>query len=221
MTRGRFAPGAPAIEATEAYGPLRFITYKAYTFFKAGPYHNFVFDSGGDAAVRPWVYWAGVSANLAFGFLLVAAVCVALWTLWRARSIHTWPMLLGASMFVLAFLALPPGRWVANTGERFLYPALLLGLLLLPLHQLALRTLAALALYFVVGLGGLASLKADWSVPVDPNWEAPGRMLFLHRPTTFLRQLEEGLHSEATGEAPRRPLAFETSVLLQVPLDPK
>lgn len=222
MTRARFAPGAPPVDAQPdgASGLVLFAAYKAYTFLKAGPYHNFVFSSGGDAAVRPIAYWAGVGVNAAFAALLLAAFAGGAWTLWRVRSTRAAPMLVAASLFALVFLALPAGRWVGNTGERFLYPALLLLLLCLPLRRTMVTALATLSLYFAVGLGGLASSRAEWLVPVDPDWTSLQRVLFLHRPTTFVSRFEEVRRMEALGGAPRLPLAFETSVLLQVPAAP-
>ena len=62
----------------------------------------------------------------------------------------------------------------------------------------------------------LAVPEDRWSRPVhfhDMAAAGSARTLFRHRPTSFACKWEELRHSESTGEAPRLPISFRTSLL--------
>lgn len=217
MDRGRLDAGQPALErdaGLAAYDLAKFIFYKAYTLAKTGPYHNFVFASGGDAVARPAVYWSGVLLNCLYAALLVVLLSRGAWIAVRSRSFEIVPVA-AAVVLGLVFLLLPSNRWIANTGERFMYPALLLLLLSLPLHRRLVQAMGALAALVLVSLLSFASERNDWfaSLP-QANWEAPHRVLFQHRPTAFVDKWLELERAAAEGDVPRQPLSFETSLLV-------
>ncbi|MFZ4407420.1 MAG: hypothetical protein ACOYOH_08765 [Paracraurococcus sp.] len=194
-----------------------FLAYKAYTLSKLGPYHNFVFVEGGDEALRPALYWAGTAVNLLFVAGLFGALGFGLRRAWRRRSLDQAP-LLAAALLVGLFLVLPRvAQHVINPGERLLIPAVLMLLLAVPLPGRAVRPLAALGgLALAANIAGFALPHGDWSVPVHfRTMEAMGgaRALYRHRPTSFACKWAELERSVVTGEAPRLPISFRTSLL--------
>ncbi|WP_431269341.1 hypothetical protein [Dankookia sp. P2] len=215
--------GVPA-EPGAGLGSLgAFLAYKAYTVAKLGPYHNFVFATGGDEVLRPALYWGGALVNLAYAALLAAALGIGLWRGARSRAVSA-SAVLAALLLLAGFLALPRvAQHVINPGERLLIPGLLALLLAVPLPSLALRPLAALGgLALAANLLVLATPGERWATPVhfrDMAAMGGARALFRHRPTSFACKWEELRHSETTGEAPRLPISFRTS-LLRTDADP-
>ena len=194
-----------------------FLAYKAYTLTKLGPYHNFVFATGGDDALRPALYWAGAAANLLYTAILGAALGAGLWRAARDRVLSA-SFVLAALLLLGGFLVLPRvAQHVINPGERLMIPGLLLLLLAAPLPPLALRPLAALGgLALAANLLVLAMPGIPWATPVhfrDMAAMGGARSLFRHRPTSFACKWEELRHGEASGEAPRLPISFRTSLL--------
>jgi hypothetical protein len=128
-------------------------------------------------------------------------------------------LMLAGLLLLAGFLALPRmAGHVINPGERLLIPGLLVLLLLaVPLPAMALRPLAALGgLALAANLLVLAAPDDRWARPVhfrDMAATGGARALFRHRPTSFACKWEELRHSEVTGEAPRLPISFRTSLL--------
>lgn len=217
LDRGRLDPGVPLVG--QAQGNIladlaKFVAYKVYTFAKVGPYHNFVFAAGGDVVVRPAIYWAGVLLNCAYALVLMLMLVLGGWDAVRRKSVTVVPVIAGILM-ALVFLLMPPGRLVANTGERFMYPALLLLLLFLPLRLRLAQALGAAAVLLLLGLVALTSAQQDWATGLpEADWEAPQRVLFQHRPTAFAgawHAMEE-LGAGKPADPPQ--LSFETSLLI-------
>jgi hypothetical protein len=204
-------------EPLDGFGGLgAFLAYKAYTLAKLGPYHNFVFSQGGDELLRPTLYWAGSAANLIYTAGLGGTLALGLWRALRHHSL-AWAPALAALLLFAVFLVLPKMlQHVVNPGERLMIPALLVLVLVVPLPALALRPLAVLGgVVLAANLLVLATPEA-WAVPVHfRDMEAMGdaRALFRHRPTSFACKWTELRRSEATGEAPRLPISFRTSLL--------
>ncbi|TCZ63631.1 hypothetical protein [Roseicella aquatilis] len=217
LDRGRLDPGEPTVGQQSGqflFDAAKYLAYKLYTFTKIGPYHNFVFSAGGDVVVRPPVYWAGVAVNGLYALLCLALLGLGLRDALRNRSARFVP-LAAAAVLGLAFLLMPAGRLIANTGERFMYPALLLLLLSLPLHRGLTRLMGGIAVLLLVSLTSLASGQQDWSKPLpEASWAAPQRVLYQHRPTAFAASWFT-LDSLATGRLPPgAQLSFETSLLI-------
>ena len=209
--------GEPAEPAAEVGGLGAFLAYKAYTLTKLGPYDNFVFAGGGDETLRPALYWAGAAVNLLYAGGLGVALGIGLWRGSRDRALSATPVL-AALLLLAGFLALPRvAQHVINPGERLLIPGLLLLLLAVPLSTVALRPLAVLGgLALAANLLVLAAPEDRWARPVhfrDMAATGGARALFRHRPTSFACKWEELRHSEVTGEAPRLPISFRTSLL--------
>jgi hypothetical protein len=209
--------GEPAEPAAEVGGLGAFLAYKAYTLTKLGPYHNFVFAGGGDETLRPALYWAGAVVNLLYAGGLGVMLGIGLWRGSRDRALSATPVL-AALLLLAGFLALPRmAQHVINPGERLLIPGLLLLLLAVPLPAMALRPLAALGgLALAANLLVLAAPDDRWTRPVhfrDMAATGGAWALFRHRPTSFACKWEELRHSEVTGEAPRLPISFRTSLL--------
>jgi hypothetical protein len=195
------------------------LALKAYTLAKVGPYHNFVFDSGGDAVLRPMVYWVGSAVNLLYAAALLAAIAWGCHTAWRRRSMP-WAAVAAAAGLGLLFLLLPSRiqSVVVNPGERLMYPALLLLLLVLPLPRRPAQLLGGTIAVLALSLTGLAHGPRPWDVPVSPAGPPSARdarqVLFWHRPTAFACKWQEMRRVEAEGEAPQLPITFRTSLLV-------
>ncbi|GGC52128.1 hypothetical protein GCM10011504_33190 [Siccirubricoccus deserti] len=195
------------------------LALKAYTLAKIGPYHNFVFDSGGDAVLRPLVYSAGSAVNLLYAAALLAAIAWGGRTAWRRRSVP-WAAVAAAAGLGLLFLFLPSRiqSVVVNPGERLMYPALLLLLLALPLPRQPARLLGGSIAVLALSLTGLGLGPRPWDIPVSPAGPAaarePRQVLFWHRPTAFTCKWQEMRRAEAKGEAPQLPITFRTSLLV-------
>jgi hypothetical protein len=195
------------------------LALKAYTLAKIGPYHNFVFDSGGDAVLRPMVYWAGSAVNLLYAAGLLAAIAWGLRTAWRRRSVP-WAPVAAAAGLGLLFLLLPPRiqSVVVNPGERLMYPALLLLLLVVPLPRRPARLLGGTIAVLTLSLTGLALGPRPWGVSVSPAGPPSARdsrqVMFWHRPTAFACKWQEMRRVEAEGGTPQLPITFRTSLLV-------
>lgn len=195
------------------------LALKGYTLAKLGPYHNFVFESGGDAVLRPVLYWAGSAVNLAYALGLLAALGWGLWTAWQRRRMP-WAVLATAAVLTLLFLVMPSRiqTVVVNPGERLLYPALLLLLLSLPLPRWPMRAMAFSIPVLALSLTGLLPGAANWVESISPAGPAiasNGRqVLFWHRPSAFSCKWQEMERLQATGGAMQRPITFRTSLLV-------
>ncbi|MDO9711828.1 hypothetical protein [Paracraurococcus lichenis] len=207
--------GANATEPGSTGGLLGFIAYKLYTFAKLGPYHNFVFLEGGDAALRPWLYRAGIAANLVFAAGLGVLLALGLRGAFRAGR-RPWPVLATAALLLAGFAVLPDlVQNVVNPGERLLLPALLLLLVALPLPPALVRSLGLGAVLLLANVVLLAEGHRGWQAPVHyTDLEGRKTELFRHRPTAFACKWQEMQHAAATGEAPRQPISFATSLLV-------
>lgn len=129
---------------------LQFLFYKAYTFMKLGPFHNFVAEDGASWAVRnPLLYKVGVGANLVFAAFLGLTILMSYVDTVRTRQFDADRMtaLLPPLALFAAFAVAPawlPG--VVNIGERFLIAAVVMILLTAPLRPWLVRAAAAAAL---------------------------------------------------------------------------
>jgi hypothetical protein len=207
--------GGGATETTGSGGLAGFLAYKAYTFAKLGPYHNFVFAGGGDLAARPAVYWAGAVVNAAFALGLAAAILLGLRNALRVRPLD-WPPLLAAGGLLALFAVLPDlVQNVVNPGERLLLPGLLILLLVLPLPVPLVRGLGLGGLVLAGVLALLLATSHAWQTPVHyTELRAETAGLFRHRPTAFACKWQAMLDSAATGAVPAQPISFRTSLLI-------
>ncbi len=197
---------------------LNHLVYKAYTLAKIGPYHNFVFDVGGDAALRPAMFWSGTAINLLYAAGLVAALAWGLWTAMRQKALPLVPAAAAAVLGVL-FLVLPSRiqTVLVNPGERLMYPALLLLLLFLPLPRPLIRALGASVIVLLLSLSTLAFGEHPWGAsvsPAGPQHMDPERLLFWHRPTAFVCKWQEMQRRRAEHDVARVPITFRTSLLV-------
>ncbi|TDH63897.1 hypothetical protein E2C06_03415 [Dankookia rubra] len=211
------SPPEPAEADAALGGPGAFLAYKAYTVAKLGPYHNFVFATGGDEILRPALYWAGTLVNLVYAAGLLGMLGFGLWRGRRDRVLSA-SVLIASLVLLLGFVALPRvAQHVINPGERLLIPGVLMLLLAVPLSARVLRPLAVLGgLALAANLLVLATPSELWAKPVhfrDMAAMGGARAMFRHRPTSFACKWEELRHSEKTGEAPRLPISFRTSLL--------
>jgi hypothetical protein len=211
------APGPVQVSnLPNVFGPLNFLSYKAYTVAKIGPYQNFVFSSGGDAVNRPLVYWCGVVANFVYG---IGVVLLIGWGGWRVlRRISIPAEIVAAGSLLLVFLVMPGFfQGVVNPGERFLYPALLLALLYLPASRFALAgfSLAGVVM-MLVGILPIFGSAIDWSEPASDQLLSvqPSHALFWHRPTLFADKAIENEWAERHRTVPRLPLTYANSILV-------
>lgn len=222
--------GGGATEITASDGLASFVAYKLYTIAKLGPYHNFVFATGGDIVTRPAAYRAGVAINTGFALGLVAALLLGLRTAIRTRRLASaplsaapmtsvplpWAPLLAAAVLLGLFAVLPDMvQNVVNPGERLLLPALLMLLLVLPLPVGLVRALGLGALVLGASLLPLLATGPGRQGPVhftELRTETAG--LFRHRPTAFACKWQEMLRNAAAGDTPREKLAFRTSLLV-------
>lgn len=190
-----------------------FVAYKAYTLAKSGPYQNMVIGGIGDAARAPWLYYAGVAANLAF--VLAAMVPLALAVAWDAwRGGRRSPEVLTALCCLAGFAVLPSAMFgVVNIGERLLLPGVLIALAACTDPWRLRRFGAAVAM-----LAPAAVLHFHLVIPpVPPAGEIrhlaahdPAQryaLLFWHRPFQFRDQIAAARRGEAVG------LGFTTSLL--------
>ena len=126
---------------------------------------------------------------------------------------------LAALLLLAGFLALPRvAQHVINPGERLLMPGLLVLLLAVPLpaHGAAAARGAGRASPWRRTCWSSPCRTTRWARPVhfrDMAATGGARALFRHRPTSFACKWEELRHSEVTGEAPRLPISFRTSLL--------
>ena len=204
-------------EAIPAFGTsvFEFVAYKAYSAAKVGPYQNFFLGTVGDADRAPFLFAAGVGANLLF--VAVAVVPLAAGVLWRLWGGDRSPALLVAGACLAGFTVLPSAMFgVVNVGERLLLPALLVALACCPdprrLRRFgagvaALATVTLLHLHLILPAvppeGGIGHLSAH-----DPAQRM--RVLFWHRPFQFEAQFAAAMRGEAV------PLGFATSLLRPV-----
>jgi hypothetical protein len=137
---------------------LKHLAYKAYTFTKAGPFHNLVDYSAQSLAARNHLlYLAGVVINVLFAAALFTSLCIGLYIgMYRRRNDATgqtgqsslWrsPEMITSAVLLLLFMVLSTATvGVVNLGERFLYPALFILLLELRTRRFV-NTLAVLTL---------------------------------------------------------------------------
>jgi hypothetical protein len=207
--------GGGETEPQGSGGLVAFLAYKLYTLAKLGPYHNFVFAEGGDLAFRPALYWAGAAVNLLFAAGLALALLLGLREAIRARHLP-WAPLAAAAVLLGGFALLPDlALNVVNPGERLMLPALLILLLVLPLPPLLLRALGLGAVVLGACILLLVATPQEWQRPVHyTDLEGRRAELFRHRPTAFACKWEEMQRSARTGEAPRQPISFATSLLV-------
>ncbi|MBK1658842.1 hypothetical protein CKO45_11420 [Paracraurococcus ruber] len=207
--------GGQATEARSLGGVAAFLGYKAYTLAKLGPYHNFVFATGGDAALRPALHWGGAAANALFAAGLGLALLLGLQAAWRDRRL-AWPALLAAGLLLAGFAVLPDlVQNVVNPGERLLLPALLILLLVLPLPALLLRGLGLGAILLLGCVLLLATTRQGWDRPLHFTELDPARTeLFRHRPTAFACKWAALRDGAQPGMPGWQPLSFATSLLL-------
>lgn len=110
----------PPFENPASYFSLKFLAYKIYTLTKAGPYHNFIINFGGDFERARLVYYLGIAANSAIAIYLVRLTKSAFK---RARNTS---LTIAAGILGIAYIFTPSlASQVVNPGERLLYPLLL------------------------------------------------------------------------------------------------
>ena len=210
---GKDLPDVGGQEATVPY-----VAVKAYTLTKLGPYHNFVFETGGDAALRPILYGVGISLNLLYTAGLLAAVGWGLWISIRRRALPMAPVL-AALLLGALFLRLPQqGSAEVNPGEQLACPALLLLLLFLPLPRQLTQLLGTSVLVLLISLATLAAGPQPWWSAVSPAGPhaltTASQVLFWHRPTAFVCKWQEVQRLAGGQEAARIPITFQTSLLV-------
>lgn len=199
-------------------GSVPWLLFKVYTLAKLGPYHNFVFETGGDAAVRPALYWAGAGLNLLYVAGLFTTLGCGIWIAYCRRALSVAPLAAATLMGVL-FLALPQRvDAVINPGERLVYPGLLLLLLYLTLPRWPARLLASAVLVLATSVGTLTLGPQPWWVSVSPAGpralNSATQLLFWHRPTAFACKWQQMQRAPDRQDALQVPITFRTSLLV-------
>jgi hypothetical protein len=191
----------------------KMVLYKVYTVFKAGPYHNFVFAVGGDNVTARWYYYLGVSANLAFGATLVVALGLGLYTALKQSGITVHTMAFIALIGI--FFALPNmAMSVVNPGERFWFPALLIGLATLPIAPRLVAGLAIASALVTVNLPHLPARHFTAQVNGDAMQDQLS-MLFSYRPTAFANKAIAMDQATQSGQTPTQPIDFQTGLFFR------
>jgi hypothetical protein len=147
-----------------SYGSIRqWAMYKAYTFCKLGPFHNFELASGRAVFARfPIVYLLGIGTNVIVAAAFATHAALALKNALSGRMTETGRMLalIGLPIILLAFILPPSVHNLVNPGERLLIPAIGLVLALPGIKCQYWKPLAGLV---AVGMcsAALFFLKAD------------------------------------------------------------
>jgi hypothetical protein len=207
--------------------PVQFVLFKLYTIMKAGPYHNFIINDGGDAQKFTTMYVVGILLNIWFLLALILFSASMVWSKgvrWLAHS----PEAISAAILVIIMLGLPENvAGIANPGERLLYPALILASTFLfnrtetavCLQSSLGGTIAVGLLISVVSLAvpGLTQLAGRSAVRIDQSGaggDVKSRLKFLfgHR-LQYDEEMQQAERSWKTGDVPTLPLAFDTALI--------
>src|ERR1700691_2448965 len=118
---------SPPADPLVLNGVVQFIFYKIYTFLKAGPYQNFIINGVGDSQRLKAAYIFGILVNVTFLLALVLCFASAI----RSNGLKQFGRsaeMMSALILVVIGLVLPAVVYnVVNSGERLLYPALILA----------------------------------------------------------------------------------------------
>ena len=206
----KMLPGYVERYSEPPFGLAKMMAYKAYTVFKAGPYHDFLFADGSNYTRAPWLYYLGVFANVAFGAALVVALGLGLRAALKRSGItvHTLTFITLIGIFlVLPNMALA----VVNPGERFWYPAVLIGLATLPTPPRLMVALASASALVIITLPQLSDRDYDTQV-AGSALQAQKEVLFSHRPTAFANKVDAMREAASSGQAPVQPVDFQTGL---------
>ncbi len=218
---GRHSAAMQPDSGSDYTGIVHFLSYKAYTITKFGPFHNLVGYGDSSFVQRAhWLYLAGVGLNALFALVLALAVVPAV--VRRLREQPRDALLVSATLLFVGSMLLPSIIFnEINLGERFLYATILLAIAGLG----SVRLLPALAGLTVCGLaltaGQMATMPvARFTSPLAPaashSWEGQqafqrfglydSRLYQLDRYRVFLEQPRENALP---------PLFFDTSLILE------
>ena len=197
------------------------VGYFVYQVAKAGPYHNFIFNSAGDYERAPMLYWAGATANVAFAVCMGVLFVTWVGRSWRDRSCRN--EFLAALSFVLLAIA-DPGRslGIANTGERLIAPALMLAVICVRRRTVAEDIAAPLAALSVVVFVSFVlvgtRVPSAGVIPANDIVSDPTKrlhVLFWHKAFGFSRMSEAAQQAWESGAVPTEPISFETTLLMR------
>jgi MFS family permease len=206
----RMLPGHVEQYSEPPFGFVKMMAYKAYTIFKAGPYHDFLFADGNNYTRAQWLYYLGVFADVAFGAALVVALALGLRAALKRSSItvHTLTFITLIGIFlVLPNMALA----VVNPGERFWYSAVLIGLATLPTPPRLMVALASASALVIITLPQLSDRDYDTQV-AGSALQAQKEVLFSHRPTAFANKVDAMRRAALSGQTPVQPIDFQTGL---------
>jgi MFS family permease len=206
-------PGYAEHHNDTPFSLAKLAVYKAYTAFKAGPYHNFVFANGGDYENARWLYYLGVFANVAFGTALMVALGIGLHAALKRSGITVHTLCFIA--LIVVFLALPNmAMAVVNPGERFWYPAVLIGIATFPLPPRLVTGLAIASALVIVSISRLPA--GDFATQVHEDaMQDRERVFFSHRPTAFVNKVVAMEQTASSGRTPAEPIDFQTGLFFR------
>lgn len=210
----------PPIESIAPYLSLKFFFYKFYTLTKAGPYHNFIVGPEGDFERNLLLYSVGVFSNILFAVGLLTLVILFIRNALRNNSNAD---LLAVSIFSIGILFAPAWGFLANPGERILYPMLLMCFAatlrsdvirffpLVSAVPFLVYSLLSVSLLNLVFASGAIEYSLRTSARADSDEFA--HRLYWHRPFQFNGRFTELIDASLNGREPNHPLAFHSSLL--------
>jgi hypothetical protein len=209
----------PSAVAPKLHGIKDWLFYQCYIFAKIGPYQNLVFADAGDyERLRP-MYFCGVLINFLF-----AGCMGVIFLRWVSRSISarlfTPELLTAVTCATIAVINPASSLGIANAGERFIYPAMLICMLMLAKDDLWKRIAGVLASFLLVYLIYVAAVipkePSPGGIPKNDIVNRPDaryHLLFWHRPFMYFEQVDAAQRAATAGGTPTARVAFETSIL--------